>query len=49
VMPTFVPGWVSSFLQVPLPSPLRARSCFVPFLGSLGRLAVHHRSGPPCG
>jgi hypothetical protein len=32
-------------LQVPLPTPRRARSCFVPFLGSLGRLVVRRYSG----
>jgi hypothetical protein len=37
----------SILLQVPLTTPPRARSCFVPFLGSLGRLAVRRRSGPP--
>jgi hypothetical protein len=34
-------------LQVPLPTPPRARSRFVPFLGSLGRHTLRCRSWPP--
>jgi hypothetical protein len=37
----------SFLLQVLLPTPPRARSRFVPFLGSLGRHIVRRRSWPP--